>query len=130
MAMARGAWFSVLVGFGCLSAAVLLALTFPETRRLAVPNEIVDDSDPDSLATSGPSSRISAAVEETLASIQCLFWENKRLGLLLFSLIFTTFGTYVSVILMQYTTKRFGWTWSEVRCARASNAPFFFADRR
>ncbi|KAF4511925.1 hypothetical protein G6O67_001122 [Ophiocordyceps sinensis] len=109
LAMARGPWFSVLLGVGCLSTAVLVALGFPETRQKASEND--DDDYPPSL---DPGPGLSpAALRRAAMSIRRLFWDNKRLGLLLFSLVFTTLGRYISVILAQYTTKRFHWSWSE-----------------
>ncbi|EHK18451.1 uncharacterized protein TRIVIDRAFT_158459 [Trichoderma virens Gv29-8] len=124
MAVQHSVWLSVYIGLVCLLACVLLALAFPETRPLsAVETEETrndDDGRSDTSASSnitksrGLKMRIYDLLElEKLAILVKYFWENKRLGLLLLSLIFTTLGNYVTIILMQYTTKRFGWTWAK-----------------
>lgn len=120
--MARGAWFSVFVGVGCLSAAVLVALTFPETRDAAKRGETTrndgDDNDFEnsySVPYAGLRAWSHLALKQVTTSVRSYFWDDKRLGLLLFSLIFTSLSKYVSTILMQYTTKRYHWSWAEVR---------------
>ncbi|KAF4504262.1 hypothetical protein G6O67_008435 [Ophiocordyceps sinensis] len=123
LAMTRGAWFSVFMGAGCLSAAILVALAFPETRNKAARDESTrDDGDGDQPENS-PSLRLfrcaglracsKLALKQATTSVRSYFWDDKRLGLLLFSLVFTSLGKFISVILMQYTTKRFHWSWSE-----------------
>lgn len=132
--MTRGAWFSVFMGAGCLSAAILVALAFPETRNKAARDESTRDDDDGDQPENSPSLRLfrcaglrawsKLALKHATTSVRSYFWDDKRLGLLLFSLIFTSLGKFISVILMQYTTKRFHWSWSEVR-RPMSDMPIF-----
>lgn len=125
MAVERGVWLSVYIGLVCLFVSLLIALMFPETRSLsATENEdqTGGERSDGSISSNSPKgqglwARISEILElkQMAILIKYFFWENKRLGLLLLSLIFTTLGNYVTVVLMQYTTKRFGWTWAKVR---------------
>lgn len=40
---------------------------------------------------------------------------NKRIVVLMMPLVFVTLGKYIQEMLLQYATKRFGWSWSKVR---------------
>lgn len=40
---------------------------------------------------------------------------NRRIVVLMLPLIFVTLGKYIQEMLLQYATKRFGWSWSKVR---------------
>lgn len=117
VAMKRGPWFSVFSGLACMVTSVLIALLCPETRGMAA-------SPPDDAAGRAGlrnlRPRLSALCEQVMALFQAMFLENRRLGLLLSSLLFTTLGRYASTVLMQYTTKRFGWSWSQVRLSAQS----------
>lgn len=127
MVVERDVWLSVYLGMACLFVSVLIALAFPETRVPSVA-ETEEPSNDESERSDGSVSsntiktrvlwtRIYDILElkQMAILVKYFFWENKRIGLLLFSLIFTTLGNYASIILMQYTTKRFGWTWGKVR---------------
>ena len=132
IAVEHDAWLSVYIGLACLFFSVLIALAFPETRDLSAAGS-QESHGTDSAGSNGESrdsspsdsfsknravwTRISDALElkQMAVLVRYFFWENKRLGLLLVSFAFTTLGNYASVLLMQYTTKRFGWTWAKVR---------------
>lgn len=47
---------------------------------------------------------------------------NRRIVVLMLPLIFVTLGKYIQEMLLQYATKRFGWSWSEV-CRLLRPAP-------
>ncbi|KJZ76344.1 hypothetical protein HIM_04426 [Hirsutella minnesotensis 3608] len=110
-----GAWSSVFIGIMCLAAAALIAFAVPETRQ---PKAKESDAECRGQDVRRPVSeslrrRLSDGVKRAAASARRLFWDNRTLGLLLFSLLFSTLGKYVSLILKQYTAKRFQWSWSE-----------------
>ncbi|KJZ71934.1 hypothetical protein HIM_08690 [Hirsutella minnesotensis 3608] len=109
-----GAWLSVYIGLALLFIAALLAFAFPETRQLKVGGTNIESRN-EPLDNSRPSiwARLSQGISIVTSSTRYLFFDNITLGLLLFSLVFTTLGRYVSIILLQYTTKRFRWSWSE-----------------
>lgn len=120
--MERDVWFSVFSGFGIICFSFLAVLAMPETRGNEIAAENTQDTDGDAEAPVAGGfltlhwlrSRLSAAFQELATSARILFWNNKSLGLLLGSFVFTTLGRYASTILMQYVAKRFGWSWSQV----------------
>lgn len=59
--------------------------------------------------------RAVTGVRQVAESAHFLFRENKKLGMLLISMLVSTFGRFATIILQQYISKRFGWTWSQVR---------------
>ncbi|KAL7908231.1 hypothetical protein GGI35DRAFT_453658 [Trichoderma velutinum] len=126
IAVQRDLWLSVYIGLACLFISVLIALAIPETRALSAVEVEEPSNDENEQNDSSVSSytdkkwalwtRIYEILEikQMATLVKYFVWENQRLGLLLFSLVFATLGNYVSLILMQYTTKRFGWTWAKV----------------
>lgn len=120
--MTRGPWFSALLGVGCLGIGVLVAFSLPETRGLKdssgtsedVDNDAHDSEDQEASKGNKLWALFVSTQRQASEMFQSLFWRNKKLGLLLFSLVFTTLGRYVVMIIRQYATKRFGWSWSEV----------------
>ncbi|KAH8682567.1 major facilitator superfamily domain-containing protein [Xylariales sp. PMI_506] len=141
MAIEYDPWFAIDIGLFFLFTSVLVALACPETHpgKMAQPEDSnnrsdnvdnnndqdeaigVQGNDDGSIASSNSLKdvplwrRIAIVLELDQIPIlfRYFFVENKRLGLLLVSLIFTTFGNYASILLLQYTTKRFGWTWAQ-----------------
>ncbi|KAM4066384.1 major facilitator superfamily protein [Hirsutella rhossiliensis] len=117
VAMQRGPWFSVFVGLACMSTSVLIALICPETRSMAAPESDAEGVEQTlgcgRVALKDLRPRLLTLVEQVTTLFQSMFLQDRRLGILLSSLLFTTLGRYASTILMQYTTKRFGWSWSQ-----------------
>lgn len=58
-------------------------------------------------------SRAAAALTHSLRSARFLFWDHKLVGFLLISLALEIFGRSAVLQLMQYTTKRYGMSYSE-----------------
>ncbi|KAJ5667403.1 MFS transporter [Penicillium longicatenatum] len=114
-AMSHGNWFAVYIGMGFLSAATLATFSLPSTDSIRPMQSSDEDnsSDPDK---SSPDLHkdFFDSVKKTIALIRIMFWENKQLGLLLSTFLFTSLGKSVPTILMQYMTKRFQWTWAEM----------------
>lgn len=47
-------------------------------------------------------------------TLRWLAHDNRPVGLFLLSLLFTTLGRYASTLELQYITKRYAWSWSQV----------------
>lgn len=73
-----------------------------------------DDSDDEVLKKSN----MCAALDDARAQLVEV-WDfligNRRIVVLMLPLIFVTLGKYIQEMLLQYSTKRFGWSWSKVR---------------
>ena len=74
-------------------------------------------------ATSGTTSTAGQAIRSSYAATKDgflgfgkLFTKDRQLGMLLFTLVFTTIGLEQGIIRKQYATLRYGWTWGEVSC--------------
>ncbi|KJZ73966.1 hypothetical protein HIM_06634 [Hirsutella minnesotensis 3608] len=123
MAMELSPWFCVFVGLACLTSAMFIGLIIPETRGMTHPQLADDeynleDNDReramcDKIESHTLQSFCLSTVEQGAAMFQAMFCQNHRLAMLLFSLLFATLGTCESGILLQYSTKRFGWSWSQ-----------------
>lgn len=59
--------------------------------------------------------RVTEVFNTTVATLRRVFGHNLQLSLLLSGVMFTTLGTYETTFRLQYATKRFGWTWAQVR---------------
>lgn len=115
-AMSRGNWFAVYTGMGFSTGATLATFFLPSTDNI----KPVESRDADcSPVGDGSLPHLKTdyfdGVKKAAALIQTMFWENKQLGMLLSTFLFTSLGKSVPIILMQYMTKRFQWTWAEVR---------------
>lgn len=113
-------WLAIWLGLGCLIAATIMTIFMPETRPKTPPasQDVAGDTE--------------ASVDEP--DRKSLWWlrkgraELRRLGeaalefargnwqvmALLFTLLVTTLGRFAQEILLQYVTKRYGWSWSQV----------------
>ncbi|KXJ88444.1 major facilitator superfamily domain-containing protein [Microdochium bolleyi] len=131
------AWGLLLTSFVVLLLACLVVAVFPETlenpkRVLSARNSPAHDEDAPLLVSGEveiPTSGIRASSATTSDSklergsrLQALIhdiraaWafvvQNKRLVALMLSLVFVVLGKFVQEMLLQYTTRRYGWTWS------------------
>lgn len=91
----------------------LLTLTLPNVR---ISKKRKDDSNTVDAPSTG--SRIarhaSDVVKEASHMFRTLFWNNLRVGMVLFSLTFISLGSWEIAIRLQYAKKRYDWTWGEV----------------
>ncbi len=60
-----------------------------------------------------------ALLKKAALNTKKIFTENVQIGALLVGLVFTTIGMFEGPIRLQYATKRYGWSWSEVRLAKS-----------
>lgn len=75
------------------------------------------DNDDDSLLHREKQGRARVAFGAATAQVRDI-WEflvtNKRVAFLILPFVFVSLGKYVQELLLQYATKRYGWSWSEV----------------
>jgi hypothetical protein len=121
-------WLPVFIGLGSLALATCMSLILPETLGRSVLEPVEHAAAPrhlnhENVRGVGPlpndkSWRIwwhwsKSQVLHIHVNSQ-LMWKNKTVFLLLFTFLVTTLGRFVQELLMQYTTKKFHWTWSQV----------------
>lgn len=75
------------------------------------------DDDDGSLLHKEKQGRARMALGAATAQVRDI-WEflvtNKRVAFLILPFVFVSLGKYVQELLLQYATKRYGWSWSEV----------------
>lgn len=110
-----GNWFSIWLGLAVISMIVPLAWLLPETKAPSNDKPVQSASEETELSNKSTLAKQAHAVYREVARVaQYQFWENTALGLSLFSLIFTTLGRSLPLILDKYANRRFGLTWAEV----------------
>lgn len=110
-----GDWTSLWVGTGLCCSVIPVCLLLPETKntpghntRHMVPQE-TDLSLKPTL-----SAKMEAMWRETVGIARYQFLENTLLGLGLFSLLFTSIGRALPMVLSQYAYRRYSMSWAEV----------------
>jgi hypothetical protein len=114
IAMSYSDWFAVFVGFVGLAASTLATLVAPDTHGMSSTDSEVQDTFSE-LPQIGLRARAASTLQHAAVAVRSVFWDSKQLGLLLSTYLFTSLSKNMPVILMQYVTKRFQWTWAEVR---------------
>lgn len=112
-ALKNGGLFTVYCGIGMIVFTLLLAFIFPETRpkNLSKPAEASTPPNP-----TGLFAHATSELTKTLTILRKLCWDDKTTGTLLLGSFFSDLGTFiVRIILLQYISKRFDYTWAEVR---------------
>ncbi|KAK1758674.1 major facilitator superfamily domain-containing protein [Echria macrotheca] len=124
-------WLTLVVCLLILALGIPLALAFPETVSLHGPRKDAgnqarpsaaaddgndgDDEDEDNEPASklSPLQNIVAKAREGFSDVRDFVLGNKSLAFLMASSIFVVFAKSVQEMLLQYATKRYGWTWSQ-----------------
>ncbi|CEJ83810.1 hypothetical protein VHEMI03266 [[Torrubiella] hemipterigena] len=104
-----GLWFSIWLGLAFITLTIPLAWFLPETR---VPSS--SKTPGDETGKSAILQQIRTVCRETGRVARYQFLENTALGLSLFSLIFTTLGRSLPVVVEKYANRRYGLSWAEV----------------
>lgn len=120
LAMKWGPWFSSYLSITCYVIAFLFTLGVPETMNIAnlhksspETNGTIDENLPTENVPSY--TKLLSSVSDGLTSLRVLVWDNKKLGIILFSTLLIRIGATVNPMLMQYIAKRFSMRWAEVR---------------
>lgn len=111
--MQQGDWFTAYCGLTLATLSIITPFFFPET------NHFNRDAEPDS---NGPEACRSSVLSEaigafrgTFKTLRTLCWNDKMLGLLICTSMFTALGNFVvRSALLQYLSKKFDYSWAEV----------------
>jgi hypothetical protein len=127
MDMFSSDWATLNISLALLLLGLPLGFAFPETVHLHGPGmqkarqERIDrqaeEGDEEAvIAQGGKRSALQnlwSKARDSLAEVGEFVVGNKSLSFLMLSSIFVILGKFVTEILMQYATKRYGWTWSK-----------------
>ncbi|KAH6628217.1 major facilitator superfamily domain-containing protein [Chaetomium tenue] len=105
------AWAPLLVALAIWVVTNLMVLAFPETVRVhdrKMPQG-EDHGDHDDLPRM---TKLWRKAREGVAEVWDFVLGNKSVSFLMLSLVFTFLGRYVGDLLLQYSTDRYGWSWS------------------
>jgi MFS family permease len=105
------AWTPLLVALAILIFTNLMVLTFPETvhvhdRKMPQGEDYGDHNDLPRMT------RVWRKAREGVAGVWDFVLGNKSVSFLMLSLVFSLLGRYVGELLLQYSTDRYGWSWS------------------
>ncbi|KAK1754030.1 major facilitator superfamily domain-containing protein [Echria macrotheca] len=118
----RSPWLSIYAGLAVLAIAVVVSFCLPETlQKEAVTNDASERSDSEEEVLEGQPlssfqqawAQIRAGARQFLNFLHLLVAEERQVGVLLLSLLFTTFGMDAALMLIQYAHARFGLGWGE-----------------
>jgi hypothetical protein len=128
--MQRNVWLPVVVGMALFIPTMLIAMTMPETLpRDAKSPDFQEDPAGEVSSQQGQSHagddngstmkrwwhHVSGLIpEKHVAAVTCI-WGDQQVALLMLTLLTTTLGKFAQEILIQFTHKRFGWSWAKVR---------------
>lgn len=124
--MRKSPWLSIYVGTALQVFSTLLGFSLPETLQTKKPSATLDTSDSEDYeqgnADGDHDQRIShqALLQAKVGTrrffnfVHLAITQNRQVGLLLLSMLFTTFGRDAALMLTQYVHFRFGWGWGEV----------------
>lgn len=117
-----GAWYTICFGLALVVLAVPIAASLPETRsaaivkqaeaaaHTAVRNPTIAKDD----LWSNMRHQLRSMRETVSVISRTLFVDNIVVGILLFSTVFTALGKSVVIMLLQYMSVKFGWSWAKV----------------
>ncbi|KAH7018055.1 major facilitator superfamily domain-containing protein, partial [Microdochium trichocladiopsis] len=113
----HSAWGLLITSFGILLATFVITMLFPETGTMlgakSRTQTMAASSDAEgSVPEPAQAGRCQSTVEK-ISRIWRYVSTNKRLVALTISLVFVVLGRFVQEMLLQYTTKRYNWTWSQ-----------------
>lgn len=121
----KGPWLTLAVGNVFMILVMGSVCIFPETLAVRLWHDKragkmpspqptpLDGDDGDELKKSGMQAALGGARRQ-LTEVWEFLIGNRRLVVLMLPLIFVTLGKYIQEMLLQYATKRFGWSWSKV----------------
>ncbi|OAA77372.1 Major facilitator superfamily domain, general substrate transporter [Akanthomyces lecanii RCEF 1005] len=111
--MRRGAWLAIYISFFLMVMGAVCALFIPDIRGDARPASAATWKAGSVFRPSFVQRQLVAAGRKVRHIVRTQFIEQRTLGLLLISLLFTTLGKAFTLLLAQYVARRFGWTWGE-----------------
>lgn len=114
-----GPWVTLYSGFALFVLTVPLTAALPETRCEAVVRRAEMARKASSVSGTSKSKwdmqpLLRSVREQSIAIANVFFIQKPTIGILLFSTVFSVLGRSVMLMLLQYVTKAFGWSWSKV----------------
>lgn len=113
--MLKSPWVALIVSMAIMTLCIPLALAFPETVHLHArqePDSQREDDTGDGQKASA-ATRYWAKAKGGMADISDFILGNRAVCFLILSSIFVVLGKFVQELLLQYTTKRYNWSWSD-----------------
>jgi hypothetical protein len=130
--MAKSDWLALDISITLLFLGLPLGFAFPETLHLHAPgmqkarqerldrranlgNASGDEEEEEGVFASKRSviQDLRLKARDSLTEVVEFVLGNKSLSLLILSTVFVILGKFVTEMLLQYATKRYGWTWSK-----------------
>ncbi|GAM85640.1 hypothetical protein ANO11243_036470 [Dothideomycetidae sp. 11243] len=105
-------WLPYTIGLLCWSAAICITFVVPET----MPAPLRSDhrtSEPSTVGRQGWYRKLEATISSLASTDLSFVWSSATFMILLGTLLLTTLGGYVSNLVLQYSTKRYEWSWSK-----------------
>ncbi len=112
--LAKSDWLCVYIGLSLSVLGFTISMLQVAVTPAAIGNQDAATQEQGGRAKLSLISAISSVVQHTKHVFKTQFVENRNLGLLLTSSLFTKLGRSFSYNLSQYAVSRFGWTWSQV----------------
>ncbi|KAJ6787285.1 hypothetical protein PWT90_01706 [Aphanocladium album] len=120
--MKYGPWFATAVGYSCYVARLFVILFFCKDLKrdtFVLRNE--DEPEPDEeqsnkgalSAAFGAMLNPALAIKKAYSACFEIFRGNRKVGILLLTLLFSDLGGYANILFNQYIAKRFDWSWSQ-----------------
>jgi hypothetical protein len=115
--MAVSAWLTLVIVLGLLVVTNLIILVLPETNEVHSQHRRQSE-DLLGLQDSGAKDdsnlrKLWVQARDSLREVWDFILSNKRVGFLMMSIVFVVLGRFVQELLLQYATKRYGWSWSK-----------------
>jgi MFS family permease len=113
--MLKSPWAALVAAMAIMSSCIPLALAFPETVHLHARQESEGQREAETEDDRKPSAatRYWAKAKGGMADVSDFILGNRAVFSLILSSIFVVLGKFVQELLLQYTTKRYGWSWSD-----------------
>lgn len=130
--MARSDWATLGISLIFMLLGLPLGFAFPETIHLHGPRlhktgqertdghaggrSTAEEEEEERFNTPSKHSalrKLRSKIRASVIEVNDFVLDNKRVSFLMLSAIFIILGKFVAEILMQYATKRYGWTWSK-----------------
>lgn len=119
--MKYGPWTATAVGYSLyISRFLVLVFLCQDLRRDKYANDderlFREDADKGAAAAAFSTIRNPLhVIRQTYHACVKIFSANRKLGILLTTLLFSDLSKYANILFNQYVAKRFDWSWSQVR---------------
>lgn len=107
----KGVWTGLIVSYALLSMTSLVVFAFPETLEL---HKLAAEEGGEDVNSSSVLRRSVRQVRQGAGQFWKFICADLRITILIVSLVFVVLSKFVQELLLQYTAKRYHWTWSQV----------------